>query len=178
MIFPATLNDTLLSCAQLGLYRPLWSERILQELHDSMVRAYPHLNPQSIESRVCAMRRAFPHAMVTGWRSLERESAPVLPDPHDAHVVAAARKARAEFIVTDNLTDFPAEILALWGLVPMSADTFLVRLWHSNPAGVSNALWAQSERMINPPLSVDQLLDRLARTVPEFCRTVSRTFDA
>jgi len=38
-----------------------------------------------------------------------------LPDPDDRHVLAAAIKARAQVIVTNNIKDFDARVAALAG---------------------------------------------------------------
>jgi predicted nucleic acid-binding protein len=178
VIFPATLNDTLLSFAQQGLYLPLWSDTILQELRDSRERAYPHRDPQALELRVSYMCQAFPSATIRGWERMAEEIAPMLPDPDDAHVIAAARTGGAELIVTDNLKDFPLEMLAPWGLSSISADKFLVKLWRSGPGAGSEALRMQSSRMLNPPLTAEEILERLARIVPEFSRTALKGFIA
>ena len=39
-----------------------------------------------------------------------------LPDPGDRHVLAAAIRSEADIIVTVNLKDFPASLLAPYGL--------------------------------------------------------------
>lgn len=116
------------------------------------------------------MCRAFPTATVAGWKGIAEEIAHMLPDPQDAHVIAAARTGGAEFIVTDNLKDFPPQTLAVWGLNAISADQFLVKLWRSDPNAGSKALRTQSLRMLKPPLSPEEILEQLAETVPEFSR--------
>lgn len=49
------------------------------------------------------MKAAFPEAMVEVPVELEEM---IANDPKDRHVLAAAVKAKADVIVTDNLTDF------------------------------------------------------------------------
>ena len=170
VIFPATLNDTLLSFAEHGLYRPLWSEQILEELSQSLVRAYPHLNPTTLDSRISFMRRGFPQAVIEGWEPLSDDITSRLPDPRDAHVIGATLHAGAPLIVTNNLKDFPREILSSLEIAAVSADAFLVMLWRDDPVGGLAALSIQSSRMRNPPLSVQQILERLAPGLPEFSR--------
>ena len=48
-----------------------------------------------------------------------------LPDPDDAHVVAATVKTQAAIIVTENLKDFPATSLAALNMEAKSADEFI-----------------------------------------------------
>jgi hypothetical protein len=62
-----------------------------------------------IRPRIRAMTRAFPEAMITGWADCIADLD--LPDPDDAHVVAAALAAGASLIITFNLKDFPSSHL-------------------------------------------------------------------
>ena len=56
-----------------------------------------------------------------------------LPDPKDCHVLAAAIKANANLIVTNNLKDFPRDYLSQFGLRAKSADDFLADTIDLNP---------------------------------------------
>lgn len=65
--------------------------------------------------------------MVEG-HALLLPSATELPDAGDHHVLAAALKTQAQTIVTENLRDFPAAILAPLGIEArpaMTAETML-----------------------------------------------------
>lgn len=178
VIFPARLNDTLLSFAEQDLYRPLWSEEILTELRVALARTYPHRNPRSVEARVMAMCRAFPAATVAGWEKVAEEIASSLPDAQDAHVIAAGRIGGAQVIVTNNLRDFPLSALSRWGMRALSADQFLIELWRSNPSIALRALQMQSSRLQNPPLSPEEILDQLKDAVPGFSRLARRLLQA
>ena len=70
------------------------------------------------------MNEAFDDALVTGWEPLTTGLA--LPDPGDAHVLAAAILGRADVIVTQNLKDFPSEVLSPFGIDAVSTDDFLL----------------------------------------------------
>ena len=48
-----------------------------------------------------------------------------LRDPDDCHVLAAAIKANANLIVSNNIKDFPKEYLSTFGLSVKTADDFL-----------------------------------------------------
>lgn len=45
VLVPVALADVLLGAAEAGLYRPLWSARILDEVRAAVVRVRPHLDP-------------------------------------------------------------------------------------------------------------------------------------
>jgi PIN domain len=71
-----------------------------------------------------AMERAFGDAMVSDFDKFMSAAAD-LPDPKDAHVVAAAIKTRASMIVTENLKDFPSGHLATLNMEAKSAAEFI-----------------------------------------------------
>jgi hypothetical protein len=48
-----------------------------------------------------------------------------LPDPNDAHVLAAALKTQAATIVTDNLKHFPESFLVPLNIEARSTDDFI-----------------------------------------------------
>lgn len=61
VLFTVSLCDTLLRLAEHDLYQPLWSERILNEVHHSVTRKE---GVSLVARRIAAMRRRFPEAMV------------------------------------------------------------------------------------------------------------------
>ena len=69
------------------------------------------------------MREHFDSAWVTGYeRFIETVT---LPDRDDRHVVAAAIRCAAQYIVTENIKDFPEDVLAEMDLERGTADGFL-----------------------------------------------------
>ena len=107
------------------------------------------------------MEEHFPEAEVTGYELL----VPAMPnDEKDRHVVAAAVKAGAQVIATDNkrhFTPLPD------GIEAQSADEFLCNLFDLHPNGFVEMLREQAEDLTHPPVSFEELLERLARVVPE-----------
>src|SRR5258707_2189426 len=110
-LVPIALADTLLRVAEKGLYRPLWSDRILAEAQAATEEIHPGID---VSKRFAQMREAFDDAMVTGWEELEPGIR--LPDQDDRHVVAAAIRGGAQAIITANVKDFPAAALEPLGL--------------------------------------------------------------
>lgn len=117
VLWPSLQRDFLLSLAVEGIYRPLWSEAILQELqtHETLklIERGSHAEDAatSADHLIKQMKIHFSDALVTGWEPLEGTYG--LRDPDDEHVVAAAVIGGAGTIVTANIKDFdavPAEI--------------------------------------------------------------------
>ena len=68
VLVPIALADTLLRVAEKGLYRPLWSDRILAEAQAAIEEIHPGIDAAK---RFANMREAFDDALVTGWEELE-----------------------------------------------------------------------------------------------------------
>jgi hypothetical protein len=106
------------------------------------------------------MNKAVRDALVTGFEPLI--DAVTLPDADDRHVLAAAIKANARVIVTENLKDFPPESLSPWNVEALSADDFVQDLIDRDQQRV----YAQVQRMADawkspPGCTVDDVLKTL-----------------
>lgn len=108
------------------------------------------------------MNEAFDDAAITGWESLTAGIA--LPDPDDAHVVAAALVGRADVIVTENTNDFPESVLGPLGLEAVRLDEFLLDQFDLSPKAACRIITEQVAAMKRPPVELMQLLDRLSRS--------------
>lgn len=87
-----------------------------------------------------------------------------LPDPNDRHVLAAAIRARAQVIVTNNLKDFPLEQLAQWDIEPKSADEFVSDQIDLNAKVVWSCVQQIADTWRNPPGTTDDVLSSLERS--------------
>lgn len=88
----------------------------LDEVFDSLARNRPDLDPAKLTRTRELMGAAICDVLVVGHEPLI--DVVDLPDPDDRHVLAAAIKARAQVIVTQNLRDFPrrgAFTRGVWG---------------------------------------------------------------
>lgn len=169
VLVPVHLCDTLLRCAEMDLYRPIWSTKVVEEAKRAICRVHPDLSESRVSSRFSNMNKAFPFSEITDkqWEGLV--SGVHLPDRDDRHVVAAASAAGADVIVTANLKDFPADELAEYALESVGPDTFLCDMLDLNPDAVQHAVRMQVRNLKRPPMSVDKLLGYLKRAnVPEF----------
>lgn len=64
VLVPMCLCDTLLTLAEdPAMYRPLWSDRILQEVGHALENKIK-LTPEQRQHRITEMRKAFPEALM------------------------------------------------------------------------------------------------------------------
>lgn len=146
----------LLSLAEAGLFRPRWSARILDEAEKAIARITNGTSDTSKQRR--AMERAFPEALVTGFEVFEDRLG--LPDPDDNHVLAAAISTSASVIVSDNVEDFPAELLSPHGMEVRSADDFIADTIAIDSAEAILALKRMRRRFKQPSLDVDAIIQK------------------
>jgi predicted nucleic acid-binding protein len=165
VLHPQTTVDLLLRLAERGLFRVVWSDRILDEVHHSLVRR--RLDDVRIRRRIEMMKAAFPEAMVEDIAP-HLGNVPAEVDADDHHVVAAALAGRADAVVTNNLTHCPAEHLAPLGLDVRSLDDFLLNQWTLDPATVVDALFEMEADRDRPPKTVAELLAALEPHAPSF----------
>jgi PIN domain len=116
-----------------------------------------------LERRRSAMRRNVPDWQIpeAAWSPLE--AALVLPDPGDAHVLAAAIAGHADCIVTTNLKDFPKEMLAPWSIEAIHPDEFIVAQMDLRPITALAAFKAMRSRRQRPQESAEQFAAALER---------------
>jgi predicted nucleic acid-binding protein len=172
ILYPFSLRDTLLRLAELELYTPLWSERILDEMRRNLVER--QISEQLADRLAAAMRDAFEEAEVDAAEINWLEPA-MTNDRKDRHVLAAAVAAGSELIVTFNLDDFPAAACEPLGVAAIHPDDFLLDLHGFSPDSVRTALDQQAADL-NPPWPLDQLLHALEIAgVPRFAAAVRAT---
>ncbi len=171
VLVPNALCDTLLRLAERGFYRPLWSQRILDETAIAIERVHPDIEPTRIQRRIAAMVDTFEDATVTGWEPIC--AGLDLPDPDDRHVLAAAIAGGAQALVTFNLKDFPNDRLGQAGIEATHPDEFLLDQLDLHPGLALQVLTRQAADMTRPAADLPGLLNRLQRCgVPRFADAV------
>lgn len=156
--------------AERGRFRPLWSERILEELSGNLTaHGLPAANT---DRRISAMRRAFPDATVSGF---EDRIETMMNDPKDRHVLTAGIRANCEVLVTFNLKDFPDECVAAYDIEIVHPDKFLLDQLDLYPGSTVGVLHQLIADYCSPTLEMEDLLVRLADAgVPDFASAVRR----
>lgn len=135
-LYPNLLRDVLIRLHIHGLVRARWTERILDETFRNLAQNRPDLPAEKLARTRKLMCDAIPDVLVEGYEPLE--PAFDLPDPDDCHVLAAAVKAGAQVIVTENLRDFPDYGLSPWGVEAKAPDDFLVDQYHLDRVALRN----------------------------------------
>ncbi len=165
VLFPLTLRDTMLRAASEEFFQLKWSREILDEMERNLISTGTMLPEKAMRLR-STMERFFPEALVADYEHL----IPAMQnDAKDRHVAAAAVKAGAQVIVTENLKDFA---LLPEGLEAQSPDEFLCNLYDLSPDQFVRMLRKQALDLQKPPFTFEELLMRLARAVPDLVEAV------
>jgi hypothetical protein len=104
---------------------------------------------------------------VRDWKVIDYEpliDSLKLPDPDDRHVLAAAIRARAQVIVTANLSDFPSADLSQWDIEPKSPDAFVRDQIGLDRDMVVAAIQQIADSWHTPEGTPADVLDRLERS--------------
>ena len=159
VIYPVIIRELLFWFAHYDMYTPKWSRHIFDEWKSVMERK--GVFPEESDKRVLKANLAFPDALVLNYESLIEHLS--LPDENDRHVLAAAIKTNAHVIVSNNIKDFPKEILGKYGLKIKTPDDFLTDIIDLNG---EKAIEAFKEMVMNkkdPDLDEYEVLDCLRR---------------
>ena len=134
VLFPPLVRRILLGVADLDLFRPQWSQRVLDEWQIAVARRGG--DEDDVIAARSVMARRFPNSRIDADPEIEATIS--LPDSTDNHVAAAAHSA--DFLVTFNLRDFPRRSMQALQTEPRHPDSFLWELWSTAPEPVVEAV--------------------------------------
>lgn len=154
-------RNLLLTLAEAEFFRIRWSVTIMEETEHAIARiavskGYADAAARGARARL-AMERAFEEASIADFEPFMAVAA-ALPDQGDHHVLAAALKIQAQTIITENLRDFPTDILAPLGIEARSADDFIADTIALDLGRAVPALRRMRQRLRLPPMDADRLL--------------------
>ena len=185
VLVPSLQRDILLEAACAHLYRPLWSDRVEEELGKTLegLLREKGLSVDAGQNYICRLLNQMNDSLPDTKVNVPLVSSPrlrlQLPDPGDCHIVEAAMLGRADVIVTHNLRHFPDASLP-GALFSQSLDNFLSDLLSHNPAvmgHVLNEIAGRSGRK-GPVWSVEDILLTIKRETPQFVRDISNYLQA
>jgi predicted nucleic acid-binding protein len=159
VLYPNSLRDLLIRVAQAGLVQAKWTEQILDETFRNLKENRPDLDSDKLDRTRGLMNGAIRDALVTGYEQLI--GAIDLPDQDDRHVLAAAIKAHAQLIITENLKDFPESALTRWNIEAQSPDEFLLDLIDLDQQTVYAQVQRIADSWKHPPGTVEDVLSSL-----------------
>ena len=146
-------RNLLLSLAKGGLYVPLFSNKILDEVEKTISEI---LNPNVGKHQRLIISEAFPDTIVSGYEW--REQSIILPDEGDNHIMALGVNSFADIIVTNNLKDFPTDYLESFQLTAQSCDKFLSDIISTSELKAFHAIEVMRARLTKPSYSFNELI--------------------
>jgi predicted nucleic acid-binding protein len=169
VLYPALLRDLLVQLATTGIFRAKWTDRIHDEWIRNLLINRPDLKAEQLDRVRKLMNKSVQDSLATDFEPLIPSLE--LPDPDDRHVLAAAITVEADIIVTFNLKDFPAGVLAEYGMEAQHPDIFISELIDRNPQEVWQAIATIRSRLKNPPQTFENYMETLLKQ--ELITTVS-----
>lgn len=129
VLYSRVLRDYLLYASAEGAFEVRWSAEILAEVVEHLAANVVGFDAEAGARLIAAMNSAFPAASVEpDPGAVKLVSRLELPDEDDRHALAAAVAVGADVLCTDNLRDFPRDVMDQIGIRLMSADVLLSRL--------------------------------------------------
>jgi predicted nucleic acid-binding protein len=157
----ALKRNLILTLAEAEFFRPRWSEPILDETEGAITKILAAKGVTDAAERAARARKsmqdAFAEALVTDFDRL----LPIcrdLPDPDDAHVLAAAIHCQAAVIVTENSKHFPPATLRRHNIEPKAADEFIADTLSLDIGRGVAAVRRMRERFKRPEIDAGELL--------------------
>jgi hypothetical protein len=117
-----------------GLFRAKWSAGVHEEWMAALLRNRPDLSREKLERTRMLMGQHAEDALVTGYEDLIEGC--IFPIPTTGTCWPLQLRGRADVIVTSNVKDFPAEVLAHFEIETQHPDEFVVHLLDLAPGAV------------------------------------------
>lgn len=171
VLFPPLLRDVLVSLAASRAFEARWTAQIHAEWTRNVLKQRPDIAPATLDNVCVLMNDHVPNCLVTGFEPLIETLH--LPDPDDRHVLAAAIHSRSPFLVTLNLKDFPARVLAPYQIEPLAPDPLLVLVLRDEPERTLIALAKQRRRFKKLLLSPAEFFTSLQPVLPRFAAALA-----
>jgi predicted nucleic acid-binding protein len=142
----------------------MWSRHVLDEVKTTLLKF--GCTQEQVSRRIKSMEEAFPEAMITGYEKLIDA---MENDPKDRHILAAAVRAGADCIVSDNVKHFQKEALQPYGLECLSAQDFLLHQYHLDPDSFIAVLGEQAK---DTKHSLAELVTLLSKYTPKLAELI------
>jgi hypothetical protein len=163
VLYGIEVTDFFATMATRRLFRPHWSPEILDEVARNLALRRD-LDGAAIDRRLENLNRALPGART----AVPADLIATMPvNEKDRHVLALAVHVGAPTIVTENLRDFPTDLLEPFGVEAVSADAFALAQVDLHPDAVRASIAAIAARRVRHPRTVVEVAETLARYLPD-----------
>ncbi|WP_287128823.1 PIN domain-containing protein [Candidatus Cyanaurora vandensis] len=161
----------LLRVTEAELYQVYFSEEILNEATRNLLAKGKVASERDALLLKNGIIAAFPEAMIEAPYDLINS----MRNHHkDRHVLATAITARARFIITEDSTGFPKQILDEYDIEAQHPDKFLTDLCRLYPKQILVAIRGQANKLRKPRVIVKELLDSLSKELPNFVAEIRK----
>ncbi len=151
VLYSAVLRDLCMRLSLAELFEARWTQEIHEEWMRNLLKNRPDVTKERLLRVKDLMNSQLSNALITGYEDSIAELR--LSDPGDRHVLAAAIKVNASVILTYNLSDFPTNYVAQYGVSAEHPDNFLCRLLKLYPERVMGVIREGRKKLKNPPIS-------------------------
>ncbi len=160
VLFPFSVMDLMLTLAEDGTHDLLWTDALLEEWERVVVAGHKR-TAASAAAIAETIRELFPEGRIAERDYANLVDAMPSSDPDDRHHMAAAVAGQADTILTWNRKDFPPADLGRLGILVCDPDEYLVGLLREIPDHVLSVLDWMSEQKRRPPMTTEEIIDRL-----------------
>ena len=158
VLFPNSQRDLLIRIGLTGLVQARWTERIVDDLGVVLMRERG-ISAHMVDRLKLLINESVPDCLIAGYELLIDNLK--LPDPDDRHVLAAAVKAHAQVIVTNNVKDFPPDDLRPWNMEAKTADDFVLDQIHIDDKMVFACVQQIVDSRTRNPVTIPDVLTEL-----------------
>lgn len=160
-LFPFTIMDMLLTLAEDLLFTWVWTDELLDEWQDVIVREGQR-TPESADSAAAAVRTFFGLYRIGPAVYGDKVTDDLSSDPDDRVHAAAAVYGDVDVLLTRNLRHLRTKPVLAAGVKVITADEFLCALLADHPQGVVESLTHAADRKKNPPMTPHELAQKMA----------------
>ena len=171
VLYPVYLRDVIAESGMSSLFRPLWSNHILDETQQALSRTLPRAGQHFPRIRALLLT-ALPDSFV--------EVPPSTPydfgcsDPDDNLIVAAAVAGKADVLVTFNTRHFPPNLSEKCGIRLEDPDRFLTGIFSENDELAALTIGNLLASYVNADINAEMLAERLETAgCPALSRVIS-----
>lgn len=160
--------DVLLTLAEDLLFTWVWTDEVLAEWEDVIVRE-GRRTTESAASVSAAVRQHFGRYRIEPALYRDKITDDLSPDPDDRAHAAAAIHGDVDVLLTRNMKHLRTEPVLAAGVTVITADEFLLDLLARRRRDVLEAFTRAAASKKNPPVTAHDLVDRIAAAgAPEF----------